>query len=179
MESLPPMAPAPRSIWAIRAPRTAATGSPQRSGWVRRRSSKHSWKERYAFARSKPCGDELGHALYDGEVGAGKPVWPQVEEEGLKPQDMADAVVVSPSTGNLATIASEGVSCVLPPKGMSTVAAPMVESKRSARPLLRGDVEVGDERGHALSERRAPPSWAATRCGRPHGPPDAWVRRWS
>ena len=49
---------------------------------------------------------------------------------------MALAVVVSPSTGNLATMAELGVSCVLPPKGMSTVAAPMVESKRSERPLL-------------------------------------------
>ena len=33
-------------------------------------------------------------------------------------------------------MAELGVSCVLPPKGMSTVAAPMVESKRSERPLL-------------------------------------------
>ena len=49
---------------------------------------------------------------------------------------MALAVVVSPSTGNLATMAELGVSCVLPPKGISTVAAPMVESKRSERPLL-------------------------------------------
>ena len=29
-----------------------------------------------------------------------------------------------------------GVSCFLPPNGMSTVPAPMVESKRSERPLL-------------------------------------------
>ena len=45
MESLPPMAPAPRSTWAMRAPRTAAVGLPQRSASVRRRS-KYSWKER-------------------------------------------------------------------------------------------------------------------------------------
>ena len=49
---------------------------------------------------------------------------------------MALAVVVSPSTGNLATMASLGVSCLRPPNGMSTVAAPIVESKRSERPLL-------------------------------------------
>ena len=49
---------------------------------------------------------------------------------------MALAVVVSPSTGNFATMAWAGVSWRLPPKGMSTVAAPMVESKRSPRPLL-------------------------------------------
>ena len=54
----------------------------------------------------------------------------------MKPHAMPEHVVVSPSTGILATIAMEGVSCFLPPKGMSTVAAPMVESKRSARPLL-------------------------------------------
>ena len=44
--------------------------------------------------------------------------------------------MVSPSTGNLATMAWAGVSWRVPPKGMSTVAAPMVESKRSERPLL-------------------------------------------
>ena len=38
-------------------------------------------------------------------------------------------------TGSLATIACAGVSWYLPPKGMSTVAAPMVESKRSHRPF--------------------------------------------
>ena len=32
MESLPPMAPTPRSIWAMSAPSSAATGLPQRSG---------------------------------------------------------------------------------------------------------------------------------------------------
>ena len=45
-------------------------------------------------------------------------------------------VVVSPNTGSFATMASAGVSCRAPPKGMSAVAAPMVESKRSDRPLF-------------------------------------------
>ena len=49
---------------------------------------------------------------------------------------MPEHVVVSPSTGSLATMAIAGVSCVRPPKGMRTVAAPIVESKRSERPLL-------------------------------------------
>ena len=49
---------------------------------------------------------------------------------------MPEHVVVSPSTGSLAAMAMAGVSWVFPPKGMSTVAAPMVESKRSERPLL-------------------------------------------
>ena len=49
---------------------------------------------------------------------------------------MPETVVVSPSTGSFATMAMLGVSWVLPPKGMSTVPAPMVESKRSERPLL-------------------------------------------
>ncbi len=44
-------------------------------------------------------------------------------------------VVVSPSTGSFATIAWAGVSCRRPPKGISTLAAPMVESNRSARPF--------------------------------------------
>ena len=57
-------------------------------------------------------------------------------EEGVEAPRMAEAVVVSPNTGNLATMASAGVSCSLPPNGMSTVAAPIVESKRSDRPLL-------------------------------------------
>ena len=55
---------------------------------------------------------------------------------GLKPQAIAEAVVVSPNTGSLATMAMFGVSCFLPPNGMSTVPAPMVESKRSESPLL-------------------------------------------
>ena len=45
MESLPPMEPTPKSTCAMRAPRTEATGLPQRSGSVRRRS-KYSWKVR-------------------------------------------------------------------------------------------------------------------------------------
>ena len=55
---------------------------------------------------------------------------------GLNPQAIAEAVVVSPNTGNLATMAMFGVSCLLPPNGMSTVPAPIVESKRSLKPLL-------------------------------------------
>ena len=57
-------------------------------------------------------------------------------------------------------MAELGVSCVLPPKGISTVAAPMVESKRSERPLLEATLrsEVGDERGHALGERGTGPA---------------------
>ena len=49
---------------------------------------------------------------------------------------MPEQVVVSPSTGSFAAMASAGVSWFLPPNGMSTVAAPIVESKRSERPLL-------------------------------------------
>ena len=45
-------------------------------------------------------------------------------------------VVVSPNTGSFATMAIAGVSWYLPPNGMSTVAAPMVESKRSESPLF-------------------------------------------
>ncbi len=55
---------------------------------------------------------------------------------GLKPHAIAEAVVVSPNTGSLATMAMFGVSCLRPPNGISTVPAPMVESKRSERPLL-------------------------------------------
>ena len=49
---------------------------------------------------------------------------------------MPEQVVVSPMTGSFATMASAGVSWVLPPNGMSTVEAPIVESKRSERPLF-------------------------------------------
>ena len=62
--------------------------------------------------------------------------WLRSQMYGLKPQAMAEAVVVSPNTGNLATIAIFGVSCLRPPNGISTVAAPIVESKRSDRPLF-------------------------------------------
>ena len=43
---------------------------------------------------------------------------------------------VSPNTGSFATMAIAGVSWRDPPNGMSTVPAPMVESKRSDRPLF-------------------------------------------
>ena len=45
MESLPPMAPMPRAIWALKAPSRAARGLPQRAG-SRRSRSKYSWKVR-------------------------------------------------------------------------------------------------------------------------------------
>ena len=45
IESLPPMAPTPRSTWAISAPSTAATGLPQRSA-SSRSFSKYSWNDR-------------------------------------------------------------------------------------------------------------------------------------
>ena len=44
--------------------------------------------------------------------------------------------MVSPSTGSFATMAFCGVSWCAPPKGIRTVAAPMVESNRSDRPFL-------------------------------------------
>ena len=50
---------------------------------------------------------------------------------------MPEQVLVSPCrTGSLAAMACTGVSWVLPPKGMTTVPAPMVESNRSDRPFL-------------------------------------------
>ena len=45
MESLPPMAATPRSVWAFRAPSRAARGLPQRTGSLPSRS-KYSWKVR-------------------------------------------------------------------------------------------------------------------------------------
>ena len=55
---------------------------------------------------------------------------------GLKPQPISEQVEVCPcSTGILAAIACAGVSWRSPPKGISTVPAPMVESKRSTSPF--------------------------------------------
>jgi len=54
MESLPPIAPAPRSTWAISAPSTAAVGLPQRSG-SSRSFSKYSWNVRYMSLWKKPA----------------------------------------------------------------------------------------------------------------------------
>ena len=66
---------------------------------------------------------------------------------------MPEHVEVSPSTGSLATIAMLGVSWVAPPKGMSTVAAPIVESKRSERPLFEATLRsVTTERMSWASE---------------------------
>ena len=54
---------------------------------------------------------------------------------GSPPQAMMEQVVVSwPSTGSFAAMAWVGVFWYLPPKGISTEEAPMVESNRSQRP---------------------------------------------
>ena len=59
------------------------------------------------------------------------------EAKGSKPQAMREQVAVSPlSTGSLAHMAWGGVRWNLPPKGMSTVDAPTVESNFSERPRL-------------------------------------------
>ena len=135
MESLPPIAPAPRSTCAISAPSTAAVGLPQRSG-SSRSFSKYSWKLRYAFSRSKPAATSFDsdsttdryapvNWFFDSDVRVRSPTpWPK-------------RVVVSPDTGSLATMACVRGELVLrPPNGMSTVPAPIVESKRSDRPLF-------------------------------------------
>ena len=54
-------------------------------------------------------------------------------------------------------MAMGGVSCVRPPKGMSTVAAPIVESKRSERPLLEATLRSVTRGAHLLGERVAGP----------------------
>ena len=66
---------------------------------------------------------------------------------GLKPHDMCVQVVVSPErSGILATMASVGVSCCLPPNGFSTEPAPMELSNISPSPfceaVLRSDREA-------------------------------------
>ena len=55
---------------------------------------------------------------------------------GSKPQAITEQVSVSRPgpTGSLAAMAWAGVRWNLPPKGMSTEAAPMEESNRSPRP---------------------------------------------
>ena len=68
----------------------------------------------------------------------------------MKPHAMPETVVVSPRTGSFATIAMLGVSCRRPPKGIRTVAAPMVESKRSERPLFEATL-----RSHSTERMRS------------------------
>ena len=58
MESLPPMAPTPKSTCAMSAPSRADTGLPQRSG-SSRSFSKYSWNVRYILRRSKPVATSL------------------------------------------------------------------------------------------------------------------------
>ena len=133
MESLPPMAHTPRSTCAMSAPSTAAAGLPQRSG-SSRSFSKYSWNVRYMSSRAKPAAASFATlsatAMYEPVNGFA------AVRYGLKPQAMPLTVVVSPNTGSFAAMASAGVSWREPPNGMSAVAAPMVESKRSDRPLF-------------------------------------------
>ena len=58
MESLPPMAPMPRSIWARKAPSRAAKGRPQRLE-SRPGLGKYSWKVRYTSSKAAPVATSL------------------------------------------------------------------------------------------------------------------------
>ena len=153
MESLPPMAPTPRSTCAMSAPSTAATGLPQRSG-TSRNFSKYSWNVRYMSARANPEATSFATlsttATYDPANGSA------CVRYGLKPHAMPLAVVVSPSTGSLAAMASAGVSWRDPPNGMSTVPAPMVESKRSDSPLFEHTLR--SETSASMRSASEPPS---------------------
>ena len=133
MESLPPMEPTPRSTWAMSAPSSDAAGLPQRSG-TSRSEPKYSWNVRYASLREKPAATSL--ATLSTTARYAPLNWLADDRYGLKPQDMPLVVVVSPRTGSLAIIAMGAVSCRVPPKGMSTVLAPIVESNISTRPLF-------------------------------------------
>ena len=53
MESLPPMEPIPKFIWASKAPSRAARGLPQRFPSVPG-FSKYSWKVRYTSSKDAP-----------------------------------------------------------------------------------------------------------------------------
>ena len=107
MESLPPIAPTPRSTCAISAPSTAATGLPQRLA-SSRSFSKYSWKLRYIVLREKPVA--MSFATLSTTDRYAPANWSRSIRYGLKPQAIAEHVAVSPNTGNLATIAWEGVS---------------------------------------------------------------------
>jgi hypothetical protein len=77
---------------------------------------------------------ELGERLDHGQVGARVGVCRG--EVGVEAPRHAGAGRGLALHGQLGSHGHGSVSCVRPPKGMSTVAAPMVESKRSERPLL-------------------------------------------
>ena len=82
---------------------------------------------------------------------------------GSKPQAMTLACSVScpGSTGSRAAITWAGVRWYLPPKGISTLPAPMVESNRSARPRREADCKLA-----AMARRVSPLApWEAGSAG--------------
>ena len=164
MESLPPMAPTPRSTCAMSAPSTAATGLPQRSG-TSRSFSKYSWNVRYMSARANPEATSFATlsttATYDPANGSA------CVRYGLKPHAMPLAVVVSPSTGSFAAMASAGVSWRDAAERHEHRARADGRVEALRQPLVRAHVEVGDKRLHALCQRTALPR-ALIRAPRQH-----------
>ena len=131
MESLPPMAPRPRAACIWNAPRRAAAGFPQLVLSVS--FSKYSWSVRYALRQSAPIATRRVTERRTAYTAPWKGL--HSARSGSKPCAMKLALSVWPRrTGNLAAIPSAGVFWYLPPKGIRTVPAPTVESKRSASP---------------------------------------------
>ena len=157
MESLPPMAPISSSFCALYAPSRAATGLPQDSLECKR--SKYSCNVKYASWRRPPSATSFAT---DKSTAYCAPWYGlQADNSGTKPWVIMLAVVVSPwRTGNLATMPCVGVFWYLPPNGMSTVLAPTVLSKRSAKPCWEAVFNVDIALSHcslklsALAEPR-------------------------
>ena len=131
MESLPPMGHAQVDLGHERAEQRRG-GLPQRSG-RRAANRNYSWNVRYANpCKEKPRGHELGHALDNREVRA--PMnWLAYDRYGLKSQDMRSSCWSRPGR-KLGDHCHGGRKRRAPPKGMSTVLAPIVESNISTRP---------------------------------------------
>ncbi len=174
MESLPPIAPMPRSICASGHRAQPPWACPQRSGTSRKRS-KYSWKERYAASRVKPA------ATRRATLSRPRYMHPELvflHDEGIEAHAMALAVLVSPSTGNFATIACAGVSWRSPPNGMSTVAAPN-GGVETLRPGPCSSTRSNRSPGSSCARQPWNPPNAEHRARPPeHGRPDASARHW-
>ena len=110
------------------------------------------------------CGNELGRALYDGEVGAGKLVC--LHEEGVEAPGHGRCRGGFAVYGELGDHSLGRRELRLAAEGHEHGGGADGGVKALGETLVGGDVEVGDERGHAFGERRALPA------GLPHAAGD-------
>ena len=165
MLSLPPMegsAHAPAGPSRRPAARRRACPSASGTSWSR---SKYSWKVSRAFKRVRAHGSQLGEALHHGVGGALEGGVPRTRR-GCSRSSWRWRRRSRPSPrGAWPPWPPRGSAGTCRQKGISTVAAPMLASNRSDKPLLAADLQPGQVLFQGLCGPLFRPGRRARSCG--------------